>query len=386
MTVATHARMRSRPAARLGLYVAAALGAILLAVVAVDSWPKVYFDGLAYWRAGERLVSGASVYQAGLVGTPLAYWYPPPLAQALAPITTVVPEVVFNWLWITLLVGCLWWLVDGQPLWFLASLVFLPVAVELNVRNIHLPLAVMIVIGLSRRGWSWLLGVGAVIKIAPAVGIVYLAARGRWRDAAWAFGMAAAICVASFLLAPSLWFTWLSTMLANGGVEAGAALVPIPYWVRGVAALALALWAGRQPERIGDPMAAIAVVLALPTWWAPAFATLLAAWKLRPWRGAPVPDPATPGASDGPGDDHRGQSQRQRGGDADGRAEPARERSSAGRAAAGGPEAAGPIIGFQRVIRQRTRPSWIVVAPCVGGGGPVPDPAGTEVNPAVPTK
>jgi hypothetical protein len=38
------------------------------AVVVVDSWPQVYFDGLAYWRAGERLLAGASVYQPGLVG------------------------------------------------------------------------------------------------------------------------------------------------------------------------------------------------------------------------------------------------------------------------------------------------------------------------------
>jgi hypothetical protein len=260
----------------------AALGAVLLAVIAVDSWPQVYFDGLAYWRAGERLLSGAPVYQAGLVGTPLAYWYPPPLAQALAPFTAVIPEVVVNWAWIAVLMACLWWLVDGSLLRLLASLVFLPVAVELNVRNIHLLLAVMIVLGLTRRSWSWLLGVGAAIKIAPAVGIVYLAARGRWRDAAIGVVTGAVICGVSFVLAPSLWSSWVSTMLSNGGVSAGASFLPIPYWARGVAGVLLAWWAGRQPERVGDPLAAIAVVVALPTWWAPAFATLLAAWKLRP--------------------------------------------------------------------------------------------------------
>jgi hypothetical protein len=267
---------------RLPLLVLAALGAVLLAVIAVDSWPQVYFDGLAYWRAGERLLSGAPMYQPGLIGTPLAYWYPPPLAQALAPFTAVIPEVVVNWAWIAVLMACLWWLVDGSLFRVLASLVFLPVAVELDVRNIHLVLAVMIVLGLTRRGWSWLLGVGAAIKIAPAVGLVYLAARGRWRDAAVGFATAAVICGASFVLAPSLWSTWVSTMLSNGGVSAGASFLPIPYWARGAAGVLLAWWAGRQPERVGDPLAAIAVVVALPTWWAPAFATLLAAWKLRP--------------------------------------------------------------------------------------------------------
>ena len=89
----------------------------------------------------------------------------------------------------------------------------------------------------------------------------------------------------SLVLGPSLWFEWVRTMLSNDAVEAGASFLPIPYWLRGLAAIALAVWAGRQPERVGDPLAAIAVVVALPTWWARAFATLLAAWKLRPWRG-----------------------------------------------------------------------------------------------------
>jgi hypothetical protein len=277
---------------RVAWLVAAVLGGMLLAVIAVDSWPRVYFDGLAYWRAGERLLSGSSVYQPGLVGTPLAYWYPPPLAQALAPLTAVIPEVVFNWAWVAVLVACLWWLMDGSPIRVLASLVFLPVAVELNVRNIHLLLAVMLVIGLTKPGWSWLLGVGAAIKLAPGVGIVYLAARGRWRDAAIGLVTGTVICGVSFALAPSLWFDWVSTMLSNGGVTAGAALLPIPYWVRAVGALLLAVWAGRQPARIGDPMAVVAVVFALPTWWAPAFATLLAAWKLRPRAVAPAFEPA----------------------------------------------------------------------------------------------
>jgi alpha-1,2-mannosyltransferase len=267
---------------RLVWLVAAVAGAMFLVVIAVDSWPRVYFDGLAYWRAGERLVSGGSVYQPGLVGTPLAYWYPPPLAQALAPLTAVIPEAVFNWVWIAALVACLWWLMDGSPIRALASLAFLPVAVELNIRNIHLLLAVMLVIGLTKSGWSWLLGVGAAIKLAPGIGIVYLAARGRWRDATIGLVTGAVICGVSFVLAPSLWFDWVSTMLSNGGVSAGAALLPIPYWARALAGLLLAVWAGRQPTRIGDPLAVVAVVLALPTWWAPAFATLLAAWKLRP--------------------------------------------------------------------------------------------------------
>lgn len=290
---------RRAQAGRTLLYLAAAAGTTLLAVVASYSWPLVYFDGLAYWRAGERLVAGAAVYQAqDVVGTPLAYWYPPPLAQGLAPLTAVIPELVFNWAWIALLVACLWWLVDGRLLYFLASLVFLPVAVELNVRNIHLPLAVLVALGLSRSGYGWLLGVGAAIKLSPGLGLIYLAARGRWRDALGGAGAAALICGASYVAAPHLWSDWISTMVSNGGVAAGASVLPIPYWVRAAAGMVIVLWAARQPQRIGDPVAAVAMVIALPTWWAPAFAMLLAAWKLRPrdapsqarvfWRLSPV--------------------------------------------------------------------------------------------------
>lgn len=266
---------------RVSLVVIAAIGAVLLVVIIVYSWTSVVSDGLAYWRAGERLMHGEAVYPAsGAVGTPLAYWYPPPLAQALAPLAAVVPEGVFNWCWIALLVGCLWYLVDGSLLAFLAAIAFAPVAVELWVRNIHLPLAVMTVLGLRRHGW--LLGLGAAIKLAPAVGIVYLAARGRWRQAVAGLAAGALVGIISLALAPGLWQTWFSTMLANGGAEGEPGLLPIPYWLRLAAAVLLALVAARLPERWGPSVAALAVVVALPTWWAAAFSSLLAVWALRP--------------------------------------------------------------------------------------------------------
>ena len=57
---------------------------------------------------------------------------------------------------------------------------FLPVAVEFWFRNVHLFLAVLVVIGL--RGRPWGLSVGAAVKVAPGLGLLWFAVRRRWRD------------------------------------------------------------------------------------------------------------------------------------------------------------------------------------------------------------
>ena len=108
--------------------------------------------------------------------TPYAYWYPPVVAQVVAPISAVVPSEAFSWGWTALLVVCLIWLAGGRPLVALALVAYVPVATELGFRNVHLILAVLIVLAIRR--WPVLFAVGAAIKIAPGLGIVYLAAAG----------------------------------------------------------------------------------------------------------------------------------------------------------------------------------------------------------------
>ena len=77
----------------LGLVVLAAIGAVLLLVVALDRWATPS-DEHAYWLAARRLVDGLPIYDIAMpVGTPYAYWYPPPLAQALAPLTLFAPTL-----------------------------------------------------------------------------------------------------------------------------------------------------------------------------------------------------------------------------------------------------------------------------------------------------
>jgi hypothetical protein len=257
----------------LGLILLAAVGAIFLIVVATSRWASPN-DEHAYWLAGQRLIHGEALYDPSATSTtPFAYWYPPVVAQVVAPISAVLSSEAFSWGWTAILVVCLVWLAGGRPLVALALVAYVPVATELGFRNVHLILAVLIVLAIRR--WPVLFAVGAAIKIAPGLGIVYLAARGRWRDAAIASVVGLVILVVSVALAPRAWADFVDILRARGPGDASS-FVPIPYIVRAVLGLALAILAGRLEPRIGEPMLVVAIVIALPTLWFTALSTLVA--------------------------------------------------------------------------------------------------------------
>jgi hypothetical protein len=257
----------------IGLVVAATIGAIFLVVVVTTRWFEPT-DEAAYWRAAERLATGQPVYdQTAQPGTPYAYFYPPPLAQVLAPFTRLVDERVFTAAWTVLLLGCLWWLSGRRPLVAIALVAFVPVAVELWYRNVHLVLAVLIVLALRRA--PWLFAVAAAIKVAPVLGIVYLALRGRWRDAMIASAVGGAMLLVSVLASPELWRSFIDTVLVTGPAM-GASLVPVPFPVRAALGIALTIVAARVPPRWGEPLLVVAIVVANPTLWATVFSMLVA--------------------------------------------------------------------------------------------------------------
>ena len=257
----------------IGLVLAATVGAILLLVVVTTRWFEPT-DEAAYWRAAERLASGQPVYDpTAQPGTPYAYFYPPPLAQVLAPLTRLFDERIFTTAWTILLLGCLWWLGGRRPLVAIALVAFVPVAVELWYRNVHLVLAVLIVLALRRA--PWLFAAAAAIKVAPVLGILYLAVRGRWRDAFLATAVGGSILLVSVLASPDLWRSFIDTVLVTGP-SMGASLVPVPFPVRAVIGVGLAVVAGRVPERWGEPVLVLAIVVANPTLWATVFSMLVA--------------------------------------------------------------------------------------------------------------
>lgn len=265
----------------LWLAILGAVGAFLLAIVVWYRWipPEDLGDAHAYWLAGQRLLAGEPLYDptAGPV-TPYAYWYPPIFAQVIAPISAIVPAYLFSLLWGVLLLVCLWWLADRRTAVGLAMIAFIPVAIELWFRNVHLILAVLLVVGI--RGFAPAFVGGAAIKFAPGVGLAWLAARSRWRDVATCLVVGATALAISYVLNPAAWQQYAEILAGRGGLEAASGLVPIPYGIRVVAAVVLALVAGRMKPRYGDPLLIVAALLALPTLFPAAFSILVAAVPL----------------------------------------------------------------------------------------------------------
>jgi hypothetical protein len=275
----------------LGLVVLAATGALLFLVVATTSW-RIGTDEQAYWQAAQRLAAGQPLYDPSAApNTPFAYWYPPPLAQLLAPFTSFVSADSFTISWTIVLLACLWWLAGRDVLVALALIAFLPVAVELRTRNVHLVLAVLIVLSLRR---SWIFWVpAAAIKIAPALGAVYLLAAGRVREAVGMGLLGGAVLIVSVLLAPSAWRDFLFVVGARAET-AGGSLIAVTYPVRFAIGAILAAVAGRLGGRRGEILLVVALTFANPTLWATALSLLVAVVPLL--RSRPKAEVEVPGA------------------------------------------------------------------------------------------
>lgn len=296
----------SRRLPSVGLVLLAAIGAVLLTVIATAEWSHLN-DEYAYWQAGARLWAGQPLYDATAApNTPYAYWYPPPFAQVLAPLTAFVSADAFVVAWTALLLACLWWLGGRDVLVALALVAFLPVAVELRVRNVHLVIAVLAVLAL-RRSWAFWIP-AAALKITPALGVAYLAAAGRWRDATKVAIAGLVVLGVSAVVSPGPWREFLDVVGARAGTDGGS-LVPIPFALRLAAGVALTIVAGRlaaraaargTSARAGEALLVVALVIANPTLWATAFSMLIAIWPL--WRTearSVAPGPAREPVRDG---------------------------------------------------------------------------------------
>ena len=291
--------MGSRRFPSIAISVLAAVGAALLLIIATTEW-RHFNDEHAYWLAGARLLAGQPLYDPGAAAnTPFAYWYPPPLAQLLAPLTSAISADAFSVAWTVLLLACLWWLGGRDLFTALALVAFLPVAVELRVRNVHLVMAVLAVLAL-RRSWAFWVP-AAAIKITPVLGIAYLAAAGRWRDALKVGGLGFVVLLVSVALAPGAWREFFDVVGTRAGTDGGA-LLPIPFALRFGIGVALVVVAGRLALRAtrdggsalaGEALLIVALTVANPTLWATALSMLVAIVPL--WRTARTAEAKTPG-------------------------------------------------------------------------------------------
>ena len=273
----------ARPRARLiALGLLAALGATLLAVIVTTFW-LTPGDNIAYWLAGHRLALGQPIYPPPEVAfEPFAYHYAPPLAQVLAPVTLVLPAVAYAALYRALMLLIVWDLAGRTMLRLMAVIGIVPVAVALRIENVEFFMAAAIVLGLSR--WPWLLSVAALVKASPGLGLVYLALQRRWRDVAVSVVAGSLIVAVSWALSPGLWREWIEAISGRADVI-GNSIVPLPFWMRAVAGLVLAVTGGLIGRRRGELLLVAGVTFANPGLAVQSFAVLIAAIPI--WRAGP---------------------------------------------------------------------------------------------------
>jgi hypothetical protein len=176
--------------------------------------------------------------------------------------------------WTVLLAVVAIWL--ARP-WPAALLVLaLPVSQEILIGNIHLLLALAIVLGFRWPAtWTFVL----LTKVTPGVGLIWFAARRDWRALAIALGATVAIVAVSVAIGGiQPWLDWIALLRRDGGAESWR------LYVRLAIAAALVVWGARTDRRW---TVALAALIALPVVWSDSFAMLLGCVALSR-RPAPV--------------------------------------------------------------------------------------------------
>ncbi len=174
-----------------------------------DQW--FAYDTNAYWLAAKHLVNGTPLYAPAEIWTAGAFKYPPIFAQVVVPIGWL-PELLVDWTWRLTGVLCLRYLCGSWKLAVLAALQW-PVFAELGFGNVTLQLGAICLWAFRDNRAAYLLPWFAGMKFGPALLIPYL-----WmtrpqmrRELAAGCGIFAAACLASFAVAPGLWWDYAGT-------------------------------------------------------------------------------------------------------------------------------------------------------------------------------
>jgi len=210
------------------------------------------YDFSAYWQAGSNLLAGSPIYAPDQLAGPYApqrqflYLYPPPLAAFVTPLSGLFSDYrLANWVWaglgaaiivaVVLAVGRrerlfesdrFGGLLTGRGRWLLVGAAFAlpPVVGELVLGNVHL-----LLLGLFGLAWLGIrrgtvngervaglaIGLAAVIKVFPALILLWFLMRRRWTAAIFTVvGAAAATLVPLPLTGIQPWLDY-PTVLAN---------------------------------------------------------------------------------------------------------------------------------------------------------------------------
>ena len=253
-----------------------------------DWWPA--YDTYAYELAARHIVQGSILYQPALIYTMGAYKYPPIFAQLLTPIA-FMPERPVDWAWRIVSLMCLRYMCGSWKLTLLAGIEW-PILLELGFGNVTLALGAVCLWSFRDKRAIYLLPWFAGMKFGPALLLPYL-----WwtrpetrRPIVIGCAIFAAACLASFAVAPGLWWDYLGTFGWEASSQMQAfyvyAIVPNHGGTDFAIRLAIAVVAMLIAMRWRlDWLAFIAATLTMPIFSLTRMSVLVALWPL--WlRGA----------------------------------------------------------------------------------------------------
>ena len=161
------------------------------------------FDAHAYWAVDLSNLYGNA---GGNTSDLDAFRYTPAAGQAFS-VFGVLPWEVFFAGYFAAMIGALVWL-TGRT--WLVLLAFPPIPLELYHGNIHLFMAVAIVVGFRYpMAWAFIV----LTKVSPGVGALWFAFRREWRLFGIAVFSTLLIAGISYVIAPDLWRQYVSTMV-----------------------------------------------------------------------------------------------------------------------------------------------------------------------------
>jgi hypothetical protein len=190
--------------------------------------------------------------------------------------------------WLVLLVGAFLWMAGK---WALPLLFFPPLLGELYLGNVNILVGLAVVLGFRwPAAWAFII----LTKITPGIGLLWFAVRREWRSLAIALGVTAALCAASFVLAPALWSDFLLAMetQTNATLDVPRQAAPINLPVRLAAAAAITAYGAWTDRRWLLP---VAVAISVPFLWWNVLAILVACIPLA--RSHPEPSREIPSAA-----------------------------------------------------------------------------------------
>ena len=217
------------------------------------------FDSASYWGLRSPLYPGPGTDDG------YGFYRYSPVFMPVMMLFGALPWPVFAVSWIGIQAAAFVWLA-GDHRW--QALAFVPVLFELYLGNIHLLLAVAVVLGFRwPAAWAFVL----LTKITPGIGLLWFALRREWRSLAIALGATLAVTMIGVLVAPQVWADWYQSLRVTGpAVGSNQVAVPLP--LRLVAAALVVTW-GARTDRPWTVV--VAATLGLATLWYHGLAMLM---------------------------------------------------------------------------------------------------------------